>query len=71
MAHLDRLRAVGILHNSPESAAKVVNEVYDNTDDWWNDRERQMARLEFCDHYAKNSPNAIDEWTNELRKISR
>jgi len=69
--YLENLQAVGILHYSPESAAKMVNEVYDNVDDWWNDRERQLARLDFCDHYAKNSPNAIDEWTNEFRKISR
>jgi len=71
ITRLDNLRAVGILHDSPESAAKMVNEVYDNVDDWWNDRERQLARFDFCDQFAKNSPNAIDEWTNEFRKISR
>jgi len=69
--YIKNLHAVGILHYSPEYAAKMVNEVYANVDDWWNDRERQLARLDFCDHYAKNSPNAIDEWTNEFRKISR
>jgi putative transferase (TIGR04331 family) len=69
--YLDNLQAVGILHYSPESAAGKVNEVYDNVDDWWNERERQSARLEFCDHFARNSPNAIDEWTNEFKKISR
>jgi putative transferase (TIGR04331 family) len=69
--YLENLHAVGILHYSPESAAKMVNQVYDNVDDWWNEQERQSARLEFCDHFAKNSPNAIDEWTNEFRKISR
>ena len=69
--YFENLHAVGISHYSPESAASKVCEVYDNVDDWWNDCERQLARLDFCDHYAKNSPNAIDEWTNEFRKISR
>jgi len=68
---LENLHALEILHYSPESAASKVNEVYDNVDDWWTERERQSARLEFCDHFAKNSPNAIDEWANEFRKISR
>lgn len=69
--YLDNLHAVEILHYSPESAAKMVNEVYDNVDDWWNKQERQSARLEFCDHFARNSPNAIEEWINEFKKISR
>ena len=69
--YLENLHAVGILHYSPESAASKVNEVYDNVDDWWNDHERQLARLDFCDNYAKYSPKAIDEWINELKKISR
>ena len=69
--YLENLQAVGILHYSPESAASKVSEVYDNVDDWWNDHERQLARLAFCDNYAKYSPKAIDEWINELKKISR
>jgi putative transferase (TIGR04331 family) len=68
--YLENLHTAGILHYSPESAASKVCEIYDNVDDWWNERERQLARLDFCDHYAKNSPNAIDEWINEFRKIS-
>ena len=68
--YLENLHIVGILHYSPESAAKKVNEIYYNIDDWWNEAERQTARLDFCDHYAKNSPTAIDEWTNEIRRIS-
>lgn len=68
--YLENLHTAGILHYSPESAANKVCEVYDNVDDWWNERERQSTRLDFCDHYAKHSPNAIDEWINEFRKIS-
>jgi putative transferase (TIGR04331 family) len=68
---LDQLRKVGILHDSPESSAKMVNEVYDNVDDWWYDDERQSARIKFCDHYVKTSSKAIVEWTNEFNNICR
>ncbi|MFA5181664.1 MAG: LIC12162 family protein [Syntrophales bacterium] len=66
---LDYLRAVGILHDTPEAAAGKVNEVYDHVDEWWQVRERQEARSQFCEHYARSSSHAIDEWTNEFRKI--
>lgn len=69
--YLENLYLAEILHYSPESAANKVNEIYNNVEDWWTDRERQLARLNFCEHYAKNTPNAIDEWTNEIRRISR
>ncbi|MGO9212708.1 MAG: LIC12162 family transferase, partial [Syntrophales bacterium] len=69
--YLENLHAAGILHYSPESAARMVNKVYDNIDDWWNERERQSARLEFCDKFARSSPNAVDEWASEFRKIIR
>lgn len=67
--YIESLHAIGILHYSPESAASKVNEVYDNIDDWWHERKRQLAISEFCDHYAKSSPNAINEWVGEFKKI--
>jgi len=66
----ENLHAVGILHYSPEAAADKVCEVYDNIDRWWNEPERQSARSEFCDNYARTSQNAMDEWMNVFRRIS-
>jgi len=65
----ENLHAIGILHYSPESAANTVNKIYDNINDWWNESERQSARLEFCNQFARNSVNSVDEWINEFKKM--
>lgn len=67
--YYDKLRAVGILFNDPEEAAIAVNSVYDDVESWWNDAERQETRLIFCEHFARTSHKAINEWLNELRSI--
>jgi len=66
----DDLQRVGIMHYSPESAAKKVNELYDIVDEWWNDGETQWARSKFCSLYARSSSDGINEWVNELMNLS-
>ena len=56
---------VGIIHFSAESAAKKINEIWDNTENWWNKSEVQEARKIFCEQYARNSNNPVIE----LKKI--
>ena len=65
------LQKVGVMHYSPESAANKVNEVYDIVDEWWNDEETQRVRSNFCAFYARTSPDAINEWVNELVMLSQ
>jgi putative transferase (TIGR04331 family) len=48
------LRA-GIIHLTPESAAKKVNEVWDNIGEWWSSDRVQEAVKEFCEKYARSS----------------
>lgn len=47
----------GILHFCPKSAAKKTNEIWDNVDEWWSERNVQDARKNFCDIYAKYCEN--------------
>jgi len=70
MPYYDRLRAVGILHDTPEAAAKVVNAVYDDVIAWWNNPERQEARRFFCNRFARTSSHAVNEWQKEFQRIS-
>jgi len=63
------LRAEGILHDTPESAAKAVNSVYDDVESWWNEPGRQVVIKKFCEQFARTSPSATDEWANELNQI--
>lgn len=68
--YYDLLRKNGILFDTPESAGKAVNQIYDDVETWWNDPERQNAVASFCERFAQNSPNAIEMWAAELKKIA-
>ena len=69
--YFDQLRNVGILYDNPEAAAAVVDSVYGDVETWWQNTDRQRIRMQFCDLYARTSPNALDEWACELRRIAR
>ena len=68
---LDGLRSVNILHDTPESAAKLINEIYGDPFTWWKSPERQQARDKFCYHFARTSENWLKEWKEELSKMVR
>jgi len=69
--YFDKLRHVGILYDNPEAAAAAVDSVYNDVETWWNDRHRQEIRKEFCDLFARTSPDALDQWADELKRIAR
>ncbi len=49
----------GIVHFGAESAAMKVNEIWDDVDGWWAQKEVQEARTKFCNRYAKVSQNPV------------
>jgi putative transferase (TIGR04331 family) len=63
---INLLKAAGILYDTPEAAAKTVNDVYNDVESWWNNTRLQALRLEFCDQYAKFTPNGVAIWLREL-----
>lgn len=67
--YFDLLRDSGILFDSPEAAADAVANAYSDVESWWNDPERQRAVREFCDRHARTSPDAIDLWDAEFRRV--
>jgi putative transferase (TIGR04331 family) len=67
--YFDELRQVGILHNTAESAAKIVNQIYDDPESWWEQKEIQEVRQRFCYQYARTSKNWVNEWANEFGKL--
>ena len=50
--YFDNLRNVGILFDSSEEAAKHINLTWNNISAWWEAKELQRARLDFCNKYA-------------------
>ena len=69
-SYFDELRDVGILHDSPISAAKVVNDIYAEPSIWWNQPKIQVAVRRFCKKYAYVGDDWIGEWKKELKSIT-
>ena len=61
---MNSLRAVNILHDTPESAAQFLNSLDSDISAWWNSKEVQETRQQFCQTYANTSGNCIDVWTD-------
>lgn len=68
--YFDLLKACGILFDTPEAAALAVEAVYDDVETWWNAPERQKMILSFCERFARTSPDAAEQWTAELDRVS-
>ena len=67
--YLDDLRRVRVLHDPPESAAKLVNEIYEDPISWWSSPDIQEVREKFCHQFARTSDEWLSQWKKELLKI--
>jgi putative transferase (TIGR04331 family) len=51
--YFDELKKVGVFHETPESAARQVQIIWDDVDQWWNSKEVtkviNMFKKEYCD----------------------
>jgi putative transferase (TIGR04331 family) len=68
--YFDNLKKVGIFHDTPESAAKKINEISKDTLSWWRQPEIQKEKDAFCRQFAITSENWLNLWKNELKTIS-
>jgi putative transferase (TIGR04331 family) len=67
--YFDGLRQVGILHDTPESAAATLNEIYLDPLSWWRQSARQAVKDQFCDQFAYIGDNWIQQWRKELMSL--
>ena len=67
--YYDDLREVGILHDSPESAAAKVNEVYMDPISWWMSEKIQTSKKKFCSRFSRSGTNWISHWREEFLKV--
>jgi len=65
----EKLRACGVICDTPEVLVETVVRVWPNLQDWWQGAELQGARQEFCQNYALSSRWWLYEWTLKMRKI--
>lgn len=69
--YFDELRNVGILHNTPESAARKVNEISDDPVSWWKKKEIQEVKDRFCYQFARTSDDWLKDWKTELKSLAK
>jgi len=59
LPYYELLSNVGIIHDTPESAARHIATHWDKMELWWNKNEVRMARNKFCSKYSKIVENPI------------
>ena len=60
----DKMRACGIFHDSPESAALMIEKIWDDVDGWWQSQEVVIACDEFRMWFCRESQHPIRELTD-------
>ena len=63
----NKLLACGVFHESPESAALKVNQIWDDVDGWWQSQEVQTACDEFRMWFGRESSSPINDLVNFCR----
>lgn len=65
------LLQAGIIHLTPESAARQANEVWDDIGKWWSGDRVQEARQEFCKKYARISETPAKDLKTLLLRATK
>lgn len=59
--YFDLLKKVNIYFDNSTTAAKHLNNIWDQVDKWWYDKKTQNAINSFCDRYSKKIIKPLDE----------
>jgi putative transferase (TIGR04331 family) len=71
LPYFEKLKLVGIFHDTPESAARQMAAVWSDVSGWWQSAVVQTVRQEFCEHYAYLPEKPLDVMAKVFRDISR
>jgi len=67
--YYEALRGVGILHDSPESAASWLKKIYKDAWIWWSSAEVQYAVSFHMERFGCTSDNWANEWKSRLSEV--
>jgi len=70
VSYFELLKSVKIFHETPESAAKHMMEIWDDIPAWWQSKSVQHNRNQFCDGYSRTFENPLDKLETIFRKIA-
>ena len=65
----DELKRVKIFHETPESAANMVAEIWDDVDTWWNSKEVVEVVNLFKKEYCDSSNKLVDKLESTLQQV--
>ncbi len=57
--YFDELKAVGILHSSPQDAAAHIRSVWSDVETWWNSQPVQAVVKRFCQRYCSEPDTSL------------
>ena len=63
----NELKRVKIFHDSPESASKHINEIWDNVEGWWGSSEVTYVINEFNQSINRNNENLVSDLIKILK----
>ena len=64
------LGSVGIFHETPESAARQLIQVWDCLENWWNSQDLQVIRQRFCSKYALKDRSVVNRLNSVIKEAS-
>jgi putative transferase (TIGR04331 family) len=67
--YFQKLKDVGIYHESPESAAIFVNSIWGDVRSWWMSENVQLAKDQFCNEFALCNDTLIEDLINIFSKV--
>ena len=70
LPYFEKLKSVGIFHDTPESAARQMAEIWDDVAGWWQSAAVQLVRSEFCECYAHIPEKPTEVMEKLFRKIA-
>jgi len=62
----DDMRNVNILHDSPESAAHWIEQVYESPWEWWRSDETQRVRREVVNRFGWGTVDWLEHWRETI-----
>ena len=68
---VDQLRENKIYFENGKEAANHINQIWDNTLEWWNCEKTKKIRNIFISKLALTSNDPLNEWSETLNNIKK
>ena len=70
LPYFEKLKSVGIFHETPESAAEQLVQIWDDVSGWWQSAAVQTVRKEFCVQYVHIPEKPLDGMKSLFRTMA-